>query len=204
MIFALIFGFKIMLLLFDIDGVLNQSDYFTIQYQQDFGVGVDLFDPFFRVELPDLLRGKVKIEDVLPRYFETWNWKGTTEEFLNYWFQNDVKICLELIAKIDELKSNNIKLGIASQQEFRRKDYLLNKTILKDKFDHNYFSCDLGFLKNEPEFYKKIINENQGEVYFWDDSIENFNLANQQGIKAFHYTTIKEFKIQLEEILKKD
>lgn len=193
-----------MLLLFDIDGVLNRADYFTVQYEKEFGIKAEVFDNFFIDELPDVLIGKSKLEEILPRYFESWKWKGNIEEFLNYWFRNDVKIDLELIEIINEIKRKNVKLGIASQQEFRRKDYLLNHTSLKDKFNLNYFSCDLGYLKTNSAFYKKIIRENQEEIYFWDDSIENIEVANQNGINGILYTDTKEFKIQLNEILKID
>lgn len=193
-----------MLLLFDIDGVLNRADYFTVQYEKEFGIKAEVFDNFFIDELPDLLVGKSKLEEIIPRYFESWKWKGNIDEFINYWFRNDVNIDLELIEIISELKRKNIKLGIASQQEFRRKDYLLNQTSLKDKFDLNYFSCDLGYLKTNSAFYEKIVSENQEEIYFWDDSIENIEVANQNGINGILYTDTKEFKIQLNEILKID
>lgn len=193
-----------MLLLFDIDGVLNRADYFTVQYEKEFGIKAEVFDNFFINELSDILIGKSKLEEILPRYFESWKWKGNIEEFLNYWFRNDVNIDLELLEIINELKGKNVKLGIASQQEFRRKDYLLNHTSLKDKFDLNYFSCDIGYLKTAPEFYQKIINENQEEIYFWDDTIENIEVAHQNGINGILYTDINEFKIQLNEILKID
>lgn len=73
-----------MLLLFDIDGVLNQADYFTIPYSEDFGVEISVFEEFFNSKFNDILIGKSKIEEVLPSYFESWKWKRTVDEFLNY------------------------------------------------------------------------------------------------------------------------
>jgi putative hydrolase of the HAD superfamily len=192
-----------MLLLFDIDGVLNQSDYFTVQYEKDVGVKREVFDRFFKDELPDLLIGKERIEDVLTIYFETWEWKGTTDEFLEYWFEHDVKFDRELLKIIQELKEKGIKIGIASQQEFRRKKYLLNHNNLSEIIDFSYFSCDLGYLKTEPEFYQYILSQHHEKIYFWDDTQENVDIANLAGIHSYLYDTIDKFKIQLVEILKK-
>lgn len=190
-----------MTLLFDIDGVINKSPYFTIQYEKDFGVPITDFDSFFQTEFNPTLVGKKKIENLIPPYFDKWKWRGTTEEFINYWFRYDVLIDMELIHLIQHYRALGIRVGIASQQEERRKGYLLNESHLSENFDVFYFSCDVGYYKTQPEFYNYIRKEELGKIYFWDDTQEVVDVANQNGIMGYHYTTTEKLNAQLKEII---
>jgi len=189
------------LFLFDIDGVLNKSEYFTIQFERDFEINSELFSHFFNTEFEEILRGKVRIEEILPKYFEEWDWQKSVDEFLAYWFANDIRIDEELVCIIEAIQADNHKIGIASHQEFRRKNYLLQNKGLNEIFDINFFSCDSGFLKTENEFYLNIKKEFDGEIYFWDDTLEVVNVANRNGLKAFHYINNLQFKNQISAIL---
>ena len=190
-----------MLFLFDIDGVLNKSPYFTEKYTQEFGLEMSVFDDFFQSEFPSSLTNNIDLLSILPKHFTKWKWNKSSEEFLNYWFRNVVKIDHELLLMIRHYKRMGIKMGLASQQEKYRKEYLLNKEGLCNEFDCFYFSCDLGYLKSEENFYKAILEIESTPIFFWDDTPVVIEKANQCGFYAYLYKDNQNLKRQMEEIL---
>lgn len=112
-----------------------------------------------------------------------------------------MKLNKELIAFIRELKQKGIKIGIASQQEYRRKQYLLAQPELNNLFDVHFFSCDIAYLKTQSAFYQYIVENHTEKIYFWDDTIENVQIAHQSGIHSYLYTDLDRFKIELNNIL---
>lgn len=192
-----------MLLLFDIDGVINYSEYFTIKYCDEFGVDKNVFDLFFKTEFNLALRGEADLKQLLPNYFKKWKWDKNADEFLMYWFYNDIRLNIELVSTLKKLKNNGYTLGIASQQEKYRKSYLLNLPQLKDLFEECYFSCDIGYLKTDIEFYSSLLVKER-EIYFWDDTVEVVDMAKKNGINSYLYSDISIFKNQLSTITKRE
>lgn len=190
-----------MLLLFDIDGVVNKADYFTEAYQNDFGVSKHVFDDFFQNHFPVTLSNEKDLATILPAFFQNWQWKKSSAEFMDYWFQNDVKLDVELILLIRHYRRLGIRVGLASQQEKYRMNYLLNKAGLADEFDCFYFSCELGYLKSDSNFYRTISKLEQEAIYCWDDTSSVVDLANDCGWTAFLYHDNLVLKEQIDRIL---
>lgn len=190
-----------MLFLFDIDGVLNKSDYFTKKYTLDYGVSEDVFIDFFQNEFHTTLTNQSDLLSVLPKYFAEWKWDKSAENFLAYWFQNDVKIDHELLLLIRHYRRMGIKIGLASQQEKYRKKYLLKNEGLEDEFDCFYFSCDLGYLKSESKFYETILRRESFPIFFWDDTPEIVKKAKQIGVQAYLYRDNEQLKREIENII---
>ncbi|MCE2962272.1 MAG: hypothetical protein ACK5UE_10930 [Chitinophagales bacterium] len=191
-----------MLFLFDIDGVINISTYFTEKYTEEFGVEMAVFDDFFKNEFPFTLTNETDLLSILPKYLATWKWDKSPEEFLAYWFQNDVKIDKELLLIIRHYRSLGIKIGMASQQEKYRKDFLLSLDGLGEEFDCFYFSCDLGYLKSDRKFYETLLENESSPIFFWDDTPAVVEKANQCGFQAYLYHDNQKLKQQIDDILK--
>lgn len=187
-----------MLFLFDIDGVLCKSDYFTNQYSKDFDVPKEQFDSFFESEFNSTLSGESDLKSILIPHLTRWKWTQSVDDFLNYWFQYDIQIDADLILIISKLRKLGYKTGIASQQEKYRKNELLK--VLKNHFDTFFFSCDLGFLKSQNEFYFQIKELHKEEIFFWDDTPTNIELANQNGINSYLYNSNEDLEHQLIQI----
>ena len=120
---------------------------------------------------------------------------------MDYWFQNDVKFDVELILLIRHYRRLGIRVGLASQQEKYRMNYLLNTARLADEFDCFYFSCELGFLKSDSNFYYSISKLEQEVIYFLDDTSSVVDLANDCGWTAFLYHDNLVLKEQIDRIL---
>lgn len=139
-------------LLFDIDGVINKSPYFSRPYCVEFGVEQSLITAFFINDFIPCLTGEANLKEKLKPYLPQWKWTKSVEAFLDYWFAHDVKLDEELIQFIQNLRKKGHYCALASQQEQYRKTHLWETKRLKDKFDHFYCSSDLGFLKKDTRF----------------------------------------------------
>lgn len=108
----------------------------------------------------------------------------------------------KVVSIINELKQNDMRVVLASNTEPPHKEYHERMGHYK-VFDHVYTSCDLGVVKPEQEFFRKILkqeNVQAEETFFVDDMIENCRAASKLGIKTYQFTTSK----CLEKILKQE
>lgn len=182
-----------MVVIFDFDGVVNKSDYFSVIYEKEFDVSEQEISVFFKKEFDKCAKGEVDIKKLLPPYLENWKWKKSIDSFLKYWFANDIKLDSELLRFIQEIKQDNIFLVLASQQEVNRKNHIWEKLELKKIFQKFYCTCDLGYLKSDKEFYSIMLDDllNQKkikspkEVLFFDDSKNFIEAALELEINAY-------------------
>lgn len=179
-------------LLLDIDGVINKSDYFSKSYEEDFGVPRETIRPFFKTDFMPCLTGDADLKKQLEPYLPTWKWTETVEAFIDYWFTHDVNLDKTLIEFIQTLRAKGYFCALASQQEQYRKTHLWETKNLKDKFDHFYCSSDLGFLKKDTLFFDAIIADlkdksiidSSNQIIFWDDTQRCVETALESGIEA--------------------
>lgn len=190
-----------MVFLFDIDGVLNKSDYFTTSYSKDFGIDPQIFSQFFESEFPYTLTNDKDLSEILPTFLKIWKWEKSVDEFLDYWFRNDVKLDRELLLLIRHYRLLGYRVGIVSQQERCRKEYLLHNQGLRNEFDCFYFSCDLGYLKSEANFYKAISEKESNPIYLWDDTPAVIEKAAHHNFRAYLYHDNQKLKQEIEVII---
>lgn len=178
--------------LYDIDGVLVPEGelYFSERYSRDHDISVEKLAPFFLDEFIDCLVGKKDIKEELTRHLRGWGWMGSVDELLSYWFEAERRTDKRLLAHIGELRARGVKCFIASHQERNRAEFLLDQVGLRGSFDGAYFSCYVGRLKDEPEFYERVF-ETAGfeprETMFWDDNLQNVATASEFGLISRHY-----------------
>ncbi len=192
-------------ILFDADGVVVNAEMFSVQYQQKFGVAGDEMLPFFKGEFQDCLTGKTDLAEIVKPWLAKWEWDGSVEEFLQFWFKSEHKVDEKIVAAIKELRSRGIKCYLATNQEKHRTKYMKEQMGFGQLFDKVYSSAEIGSRKPTPEFFEFILGEVKSqhgiepeEVMFFDDSAENIAAAKQLKIDAHLYQSFEEF----EELLK--
>lgn len=176
-------------ILLDVDGVVirPRNKFFSETYSEDYGVPIDDIVPFFKGEYKKAAVGEVDIRDVLPPYLSKWGWKGTVDEFLKYWFENERDVDEKVVETVETLRQRGVKVHLVSDNEANRAKYLMEEVGLKDKFDEAFFSSDLGVTKSDPEFYKKVAEKlklNPEEIDYLDDDEKNVDIAKTLGIHA--------------------
>lgn len=188
----------IKVLIFDADGVLINGGIFSKRFSKEYNINISKINPFFDGPFKDCLIGKADLKEVLIPHLEEWGWKDGIDSFLEYWFSTEHSIDQELIDYIQEHRKNGIKCVMATNQEKYRADYLFNKIGFVNSFDKMYVSAHLGYKKTNKEFFEKLVSDlvdiKKDEILFWDDDIENINIAKEFGINAELYTTFEDFK----------
>ena len=177
------------LILFDGDGVVikNRDKFFSQRLAQKQGLPLETILPFFKNEFKECTIGKADLKEVLPKYFETWKWNGTIDELLKFWFEGEKEVDENVIAEIENYRKNGIKIGLISDNEKYRGEYLLNNVGLAKYFDFVFLSYKMGMNKSNPEFFQKILEITgfaPNEIQYWDDDCENIDIARGLGIEG--------------------
>lgn len=190
-------------MLLDLDGIVirPRHKYFSEKFSEEYGIPLSEILPFFKEEYKKAARGEVSIRNVLPEYLNKWGWKKSLDEFLQYWFESERTLDVNVLNVVKELRERGIKVYFASDNEKERANYVLETLGLKNDFDGAFFSFELGFTKSESEFFKKILkslNLKAKDMEYWDDDLKNVEVANAVGVKGKLYKNFEEFEKEVE------
>ena len=183
----------IKVVIFDADGVLINAVQFSKTLSQDYGVSTETTLPFFNGKFRDCLVGKADLKEELDPHLKTWGWKGSTQEFLNYWFESEHNIDQDVVNEVLNLKTKGIKCYLATNQEKYRTQYIVEKMGFGEIFDGIYSSAHIGHSKPDHKYFEHVVqnsNVNKSETLFFDDTKENVDSANNFGIHAELYTDL--------------
>lgn len=183
-----------MVIAFDFDGIINKSAYFSVLYEEEYGVSRSAIQDFFNNDFDPCAIGQAAIEQVLPPYLKKWKWDSSVEDFLDYWFKSDIKLDTELMALVQRLKLQGAYVILVSQQERNRKHHIWEQLGLQATFDKFYCTCDIGYLKSNPGFYHEMAEDltsrsiigSKKEILFFDDSVNFIGAAQEAGIESYH------------------
>src|SRR5258708_1571279 len=183
-------------LLLDADGVtLIKQGYFSEIYSREYSVPQEKIISFFKNEFRDCQLGKIDIKQVLPNYLKEWGWQKSVEDFLQYWFQKNTIADERVVNKVQEIRAKGTKCYLTTDQEKYRAEYTRKNLNFENMFDDCFFSCEAGYLKSDPEFFKTVLsklNLQPSEVEFLDDEKENIESASGVGIAAKLYSGISD------------
>lgn len=149
---------KVKHVLVDADGVaIKAHPYFSDRYSKEFDVEKEKIMEFFKREYPFCARGKADVREELVKYLDLWNWEGSVDDLLVYWFEGENEVDERVMKVVDSLRDLGVECHLASDQEKVRGEYLLEDVGLAKRFDESFFSCDLGVVKDEREFFEKVV-----------------------------------------------
>lgn len=175
-------------ILLDADGVvLQKGEYFSEKFAREYQLPPEEVREFFKGPFSDCQKGTKDLKEELEPYLEKWNWQGTVDDFLDYWFE-DVVIDKAIYAFIEKCHDRGIACYLASNNEKYRARVIEKK--LGDTLDSYFFSADLEMKKNDPRFFKKVLEElklSPNDVTFVDNDGENVEVAKELGIAANLY-----------------
>ena len=189
-------------ILFDADGVLTlPEEVFTVMYSKSHGLDTGPFEQFFRSEWEAIVTGKQDLKETIAANPELWQWNGSTDELLEYWFKTEDVRNEELLTLIGELKQQGLSCYLATDQERYRGEYMKN-VMFKDLFDGYFISSELGVTKTDPKFFELIIEQFKhthpdllpSEIVFYDDSRSKVDTACSVGINGQLYKSVGQVK----------
>lgn len=187
---------KIKAVLFDVDGIIidGEEGLFSERYSRDYNVPMELVSEFFVGSFRETTFGKADLKEEITPYLIKWDWKGSADDFLKYWFERESKTNPKVLKIVKELRAKGIKCYLATRQEKYRASYFMNTLKLKDYFDGIFCTCDIGYDKNQSEFWDIVIEKlkeiKPREILFFDDSQKNIDSANTYGLDAYFYSGI--------------
>jgi putative hydrolase of the HAD superfamily len=190
---------------FDADGVVvNPQKQFSKHLKKEYGISPEMTQSFFNGVFNDCLIGKADLKEVLPTYLIDWGWKGSVDEFVRIWLQTDHVIDFRLIHAIQDLRQKGIVCCLATSQEHNRAEYMKTRMGFQEAFDHLFFSCEVGWQKPDPAYYRyieKVLNFEKEAILFWDDFQKNIEAARECGWNAERYTEFDEFEKNIQKYI---
>lgn len=197
---------EIKVALFDLDGlvIVGRKRFFSERLSTEHNIPLADVQEFFLHGLKQCSFGKADLKEQIAPYLVKWNWSGTVDDLLEYWFSSENTKDEEVLQIIKDLRARGVKCYIATRQEKYRMQYLLEVVGLKDHFDGTFCTCDIGYDKSQPEFFEHVLKElgaEPVEVLFFDDTQKNVDLAKGMGINAHFYDGIEVLERQAAPIL---
>ena len=172
---------------FDLDGVLIPSgpsfDYFKTTHNitpADFG-------EFFQGSYELAMSGRSDLFEILPATLQKWKWAGTTEEFARIWFDSCADADPAALQLVKTLRDRGVACYLATNQDNRRAAYLDSLPCLAGLFERRFYSCHLGAMKPNKEYFEAITHQAAlppESILFVDDKISNVEGARRCGWSA--------------------
>lgn len=177
-------------ILLDLDGVVVTGTRFSAQYEEEYGVSQLELMKFFTGPFQQCLIGKADLKTELAPYLTQWNFPGTRDEFMHYWFSRGAEPNIDLLNELQLLRSNGVTTYILTNNEQYRTEYMWRDHGMHQYFDGIYSSARLGMLKDEPQFFTTVLREihqKPGMCLFLDDDEVNVSTARKCSIDAHFY-----------------
>lgn len=191
---------------FDADGVVIEPWGFANVLKIEHNYNQEQLAPFFKGPFHGCLRGQTELDKMLPDFLRRWNWSGSTNDFISLWMESENKPVADVLEMIQGIRKMGFMCCLASNQENIRARFIEQEMNFKSQFDKLYFSCDLGVVKPELEYYNKICTDLQvdaSDIYFLDDTSANVEAALQANWNAERFTCSDSVKLILLSLLRK-
>jgi putative hydrolase of the HAD superfamily len=186
-------------ILFDLDGlvIVGKKTLFSQRVSEELKIPYEQVSEFFTKDFRECSFGRADLKEKIAPYLVKWGYKGSVNDFLEYWFKGESNTDKEVLKIVKDLRTKGIKCFIATRQEKYRKEYLLNTVGLKNDFDGIFCTCDIGYDKWEKGYWDFVFRELDAtpeEIIFFCDSQKNVDNSQKLGVKAYFYSSIEVLK----------
>lgn len=189
-------------LIFDVDGVLVPGHKFADALLCDYNLDRQQTAAFFAHDFHKCLIGETDLKTAIAPHLSNWQWPGTVDEFLEYWFQTEHTLNESLVEFIQAQRKRGVACYAATNQEKYRTQYLLDHMGLNYIFNDVFASTNLGHIKPDLDFFKAIdkkIPLEKTQTLFWDDLPQNTAAAHNFGWHAEVFTDNQSFQMIMQE-----
>ncbi|CAH0143994.1 Alpha-D-glucose 1-phosphate phosphatase YihX [Pseudomonas carnis] len=180
----------------DVDGVIvngrpSDGEGWASSLEEDLGLAFsDLHAVLFEPHWDDIVTGKLSLKATLKSVLPSIAPGLSPQTLLKYWFENDARLDLRLLADLDEQRRHGVKVYLATNQEHLRARYLMESIGLSQYCDGIFYSAALSCRKPETHFYEKV-TELSGlrpeQLLLIDDTPANVLAARNLGWNAIEW-----------------
>jgi HAD superfamily hydrolase (TIGR01509 family) len=178
-------------LLLDADGVvLRKGEYFSEKYAREYHVPKEDVLEFFKGPYIECQKGTADLKEEILPYLAKWGWIDGADSFLEYWFKSDVLPNFEIKDVLLELKSSDVKIYLASNNEKYRAQEITKVISELGWLDGFYFSSAIKFRKEDDGFFHHVLKDlvvSPSEAVFIDNDQKNVDSALRVGIESYLY-----------------
>jgi putative hydrolase of the HAD superfamily len=156
-------------------------------FETRYGITREDFRQFFLGPYRPLMVGECDLYDALAESLTKWNWKSTTEHFVDVWFNSCAECDPDVVHQIRTLQAAGIRCCLATNQDSRRAAFLEGLEPLRDLFHPRFFSCRIGAAKPDARYFEYLqasLGISGREILFVDDKQENVDGAIASGWNA--------------------
>lgn len=191
------------ILVLDADGVvIDPAHRFMIYLQQELDVSPESSREFFGGIFRACLVGRADLKEAIAPFLPRWGWRGSVDEFLQRWFDEENSVNHGLVQLIQDLRREGCYCAVATNQEQYRLRYMRERMGFDRWFDAVFGSAEVGDVKPNAGFYREVTRRLEArpeDIWFWDDSRANVEGARSFGWRAEQYTGIDDFTRSLEQ-----
>lgn len=150
----------------------------------------------------DAMRGKCTEDEYIEALLRDTNWnvdKDILKKLIRENFNIEIKDTMKIIKKLQ----NKYNLILLSDHIKEWVEYILSNNKDLEVFKNKYFSYERGMLKDEEGTFKDILEKEKilpSETVFIDDSKENIEMANREGIKGIVFENAKQLEYELQKL----
>ena len=143
---------------------------------------------FLSAEMP-CLRGDADMTDMIAPVLKRWNSRYSVEEAI----ETHTKIVAmnpESIEVVHALRKSGVPAYLATNQHEYRAQYMSEVFGYADVFDGEFYSCRLGAMKPDPNYFHSILEAlpiPAERLLFIDDRERNVTAAQSVGINGVEY-----------------
>jgi putative hydrolase of the HAD superfamily len=179
-------------ILFDADGVLQHpSDDLEARLQSALGFVpeplADFLAEVFEAE-GSALAGQVDFVAELDPVLEKWGAQGLGEKLAACW--SSIAADEAIFALIARLRRAGYVCALTTNQQRHRAAHMANVLGYGQKFDHSFYSCELGYAKPDASYFRAVMRAlpfEPQELLFIDDRRDNVSTAAALGINAVRF-----------------
>ena len=180
----------------DVDGVLvcgrpSDGRGWKTDLHADLGLTAkDLRAHFFAPFWAEIVTGQRALRDTLATVLPAFAPDISAADLITYWFQNDARLDVPLLAALAEARSHGLSVWLATNQDHERAQYLWRDLGLRDHADGMIWSARLGVAKPNPAFFRlaaQAAGAKKNACLLVDDSSENVTAARQAGWQGVHW-----------------
>ncbi len=145
----------------------------------------------FKSDFDSILTGREDLRDRVATWARITGFRPGPDELLDFWFRKADLPDPEIARLIQKLSDKGIRQVIATNNEFRRADYIEDDMGFGERVEKISASGRLGLRKPDPAFFTAITDNlriSPDSMLLIDDCEKNVAQASASGWTALHFT----------------